>query len=656
MDTPAPPRGRSLWSWAIAALLLLEVVATGLDLASGSHDRLHWEEAINARAGVLFACGHLDRIWNLQYQPFCGGCTADALLGAGLFSVLAPTVQTFKSIPAAFHVALLAAGAGLAWRAAGGRGALVFLGLLLGTPAVFRKLGLIAWGNHAESMVFPVLAAWLLSRPGASRHSARWAALAGLVAGIGAWYCYTAAHALPVLLALALWRPRGWRAGAAFLGGVAVGMVPWWAYLVRQPALLETLAPPATAHLLPRPAEVFTYFAGPALVRDLWHGVGSRGWGAVVGGTYWYGLWALALLGLVAVARAALARDARGGIPGADPTAARAALTYGPLALGALLAAYLWRHGAWYGPGGHLSTNFLGLRHLSPLLPTLALCAAATQAPGTWRPVRAGALVLAVVLGAGGFGLRTLEWRGQPDHWTGRSVCERDTPAGPPAFPEAAEALTAHLATDPGEPLLCRRDHLIELAGSTCARDVVPPLAADALAAATSRVEAESFLDPCLQQAWGGRLRAEGGCSATSWAELLEATCARIGAGCGPWRAEVAGALLRSAPRECFAAMDPGSLGHDPALRAAWCRLRGERAAVRSVEAGGAALPPAAPPACTGEETWAWGVGWAWAKWFGCDDDATAAWERAGGAELGPSAEEGRAAACAIYAPTTLRP
>ncbi|MFH1464567.1 MAG: hypothetical protein ABIO70_09275, partial [Pseudomonadota bacterium] len=628
MGDPQERRGHSAWLWAVLALLALELVATGLDVYVGPYDHLHWEEAINARAGVLIACGHLDRIWDLQYQPFCGGCTADALLSAGLFSVLPPTVQTFKLIPAALHVALLVAGAALAWRAAGARGALAFLAPMLGSPAVFRQLSLIGWGNHAESMVFSVLAAWLLVRGAASPRAPAWAGAAGLVAGLGAWYCYTSAHALPVLLVLALWRPRGWTSGAAFVLGTALGLGPWWAYLAHRPDLLGTLAAPAAAHALPGLGEFVRFVAGRELARALWPTLPPGQAGALWGATYWYGLWALALGGVLAAALV------RGREPLADaPHARRGAALYPPLALGALLAAYAWRHGAWYGPSDRLVTNFLGLRYLSPLLPTLALCAAAAQAAVVWRPLRAAALIVALGLGAGGLALRTLEWHGAPDRRIGRSVCERDAPSGPSAFPGAAPALVAHLAEEPDEPRLCRRDHLIELAGVTCAGAVVPPLAADVLAAVSDPAEAQSFLDPCLQQAWGNVWRAPGGCSVATFQALLARSCDAIGQSCAAWRPEVATSLLRAAPWECIKrGLDPRDLEDDPDLHAAWCRLRGEDSVLKGHKAPVATTTTLrCGPACAGEASFAYGAGRAWAKRFGCGAGARAAWEDAGG-------------------------
>ena len=64
----------------ILSLCLLEVVMSWVDLLYGPWGRLHWEELFNARAGVQFACGHLDRAWQLQYRTFCGGCTVEGIL------------------------------------------------------------------------------------------------------------------------------------------------------------------------------------------------------------------------------------------------------------------------------------------------------------------------------------------------------------------------------------------------------------------------------------------------------------------------------------------------------------------------------------------------------------------------------------------------
>jgi len=70
-------------------LVLAGLLSLG-DIALGGLAPLAFEELLNARAAVLLACGHAAELSLLQYRFFCGGCTVDAVVGAGWISLMGP--------------------------------------------------------------------------------------------------------------------------------------------------------------------------------------------------------------------------------------------------------------------------------------------------------------------------------------------------------------------------------------------------------------------------------------------------------------------------------------------------------------------------------------------------------------------------------------
>ncbi len=134
---PPPPTPPRAWPWAriAVALVLAELLLSAVDLLLGPFLRVHWEERFNARNGVLFACGHLDAAFDLQYRTFCGGCTTESLMAAPLFRWLGASHLVWKLVPELFHAVITAAGAALAGRAAGPKAAAAFAALMLGHPA-----------------------------------------------------------------------------------------------------------------------------------------------------------------------------------------------------------------------------------------------------------------------------------------------------------------------------------------------------------------------------------------------------------------------------------------------------------------------------------------------------------------------------------------
>ena len=126
----SPSIDRRLPVWVVLVVVTLELFASVGDLLFGPWSTMHWEELFNARAGVQFACGHVDAADSLQYRTFCGGCTAEGLLAAPFFAWFGPTVLTWKVLILVFHGVVVAAGAWLLTTLVSRRGAVVFVLLL----------------------------------------------------------------------------------------------------------------------------------------------------------------------------------------------------------------------------------------------------------------------------------------------------------------------------------------------------------------------------------------------------------------------------------------------------------------------------------------------------------------------------------------------
>ncbi|MCK6503766.1 hypothetical protein L6R53_10270 [Myxococcota bacterium] len=196
----------------------------------------------------------------LQYRPFCGGCTLDAALGAGLFGLLGPSLLAWKLVPillGALGVGTLVASA---WRHAGRAcGQALALALILAPPA-WSRLGLVAWGNHYECSAVALLALALALAPPRPRTELATGLALGLgvaigwsgafaALGMGAWlgvqrrWAGLSRLALGAAIALA---PVAWRAASTGQLPTATIYHPDEAVpsLARLPSKLMTLLPP----------------------------------------------------------------------------------------------------------------------------------------------------------------------------------------------------------------------------------------------------------------------------------------------------------------------------------------------------------------------------------------------------------------------------
>ena len=452
-------RGRAL----VWALVVVEVVASVVDLLFGPWARVHWEERFNARAGAQFACDHWDRWWELQYRTFCGGCTGEAIVAAPLFEQFGATILVWKTIPLAFHCVVTAAGAAFCnrihWKAG-----VAWCLLMLGAPGFYRDLIHTGWGNHAESAAFTLLAA-LLVASAAERHRALQVTLfflAGVVAGFGVWFAHISVHAVPALLVAAalLW----WKGSPALLVGSVVGFSPWfWVYTNRPHARTETID--WFSMFTPAPPSAMLDWLWGGFIRDgLWpiqvnpmpgRLVVEYGNLGPIPSIWWFVIWALAIAGMV--------------------WAARKRHVFPLIAMGVLLAAYALRYDLWDDNPTDIAFATFHLRYRAPLIPLLFLgVAAACSAPGRWAH---GALGAVIALAGLGIGLRLGKWGPlrignldvaiyAPDGRTDQTVPtgqpkqrNRDAQFRPQDLDAAFDFLARH--TDPLPA--CRYDHLSEL-------------------------------------------------------------------------------------------------------------------------------------------------------------------------------------------------
>jgi hypothetical protein len=211
--------GQKIW-----LLLLAEALATAMDLAWGAGRHLYLEELYNWRAGLLLACGHWESVWALQYRPFCGGCTAEAVVAAPLLRLLGDGLWAWKLVPAGFHLLGVGAGAALLGRSGGAVGWLL---VVLAAPPFCRALALTGFGNHAEVGGLCLLATLLVATGEGQAAGRRWGLglPGGAVAGLALWFAYSAAWLPLALLGLAGRRSLPW------LLGLPLGLLPallWW--------------------------------------------------------------------------------------------------------------------------------------------------------------------------------------------------------------------------------------------------------------------------------------------------------------------------------------------------------------------------------------------------------------------------------------------
>lgn len=237
MHRPIPSLLRSDWPW----LLMTAAVVGGIHhamVAATPFYFLNNEELHNATVARELLVGNLRHVLDYQYRSFCGGCTAVALIGWLSFAVNGVGYLAWKIVAALFTAGIVIAGHRLLTRAAGRAAAWAFVLLMLGAPTILTQAMSMLWGNHFEVTLLVLVQAALAAAVLAPRPLGRGPGRAlwlfwGVVAGLGFWFCFHSAFALPVLALLALFAlgGRAWFRGIPWLAaGAAAGLLPLVAY------------------------------------------------------------------------------------------------------------------------------------------------------------------------------------------------------------------------------------------------------------------------------------------------------------------------------------------------------------------------------------------------------------------------------------------
>ncbi len=638
MSEAAPSRSTaskalSLSGWWVVVFVVAELCTSFGDVLFGPWATMHWEELFNARAGVQFACGHVDAADALQYRTFCGGCTAEGLLAVPFFRTLGPTVLVWKTLLLVFHGAIVGAGAWMLHRLVSARAAVAYVVLLAAAPGWYRELVHTGWGNHAESMAFPLVAAALMVSAAHRNAVARAGLLllAGVVAGFGLWFGQTSAWALPMLGVGALVVGR-W-ASPLFGVGLGVGMLPWLAYYEDKPGATDATLDWWTGNQLATPAELWDWLAGSWLRQNIWEPTvygDVTGWATV----YWATLWALALWGGVRIALPAVL---------GRPRAPLFPALFAPVSLLVLVVIYEVRHDLWWNlPDPYVNAAF-NLRYRTPLVPLLALCAA-TGAGWPWKRRRWTALSMAslsLVL-AIGLVLRFGQWTEWRSATVGLSVYlhggwpDKTVPLGTPPQPlrrmqgrptdvqAAAGWVTGH-----DDALVdCRFDHIYELGrrvgigAQDPTRTDIAELAEAGLASLRQDALERRFFADALAR---GLMRDSG--------EQVPHLVARLDElrGLDGLDAAVGRAAGRRAARAFAPERDAEHRSTlDPRVWSGVCEGRGAHYATAVTEEGRHAPAEVVPEAllhadagdCLDTEAYASGLAFAWARYVGCDPHA----------------------------------
>ena len=355
----------------VGALIVMAMTAVGIFQPQAIP--FDHEELYNAAHARLLQDGHWSSLLSLQYRGYCGGCTQHAILGAGLFSLLGPSLFAWKLIPVLYAGVMGYAGFRLLLQYGSAASAWTWIGLLSLPAPTFAELSLTAWGNHYEAGVAGVVFLWVVARLREAPSSGR-ALATGLTLAWALWIGYSAVF-LVVTAAVLLWR-RISRTSAAWLATGVLPLVSIWAIQHFGPASspFETIY--YTGESLPRLSRVPEKLASLLAPRQLIALYGDRD---------------LSVLGLLSAASVGvsilLCRRTPAGILGAT-------------ALGAFLTVYCSvRFTVWAPPSPEIASPG-SMRYAAPFLclTILLLSAAAGSLYTSRRHFLGTALIAPIVL------------------------------------------------------------------------------------------------------------------------------------------------------------------------------------------------------------------------------------------------------------------
>ncbi len=220
-------------------LLGLGLLALAVQLVAAHADSLaihEREELYNAAHAWILRGEGLDLALPLQYQWFCGGCAVDAVVGAGWFGLMGPSVLAWRMVGWTWWALALVAGMFAARRVAGTAGAAAVAVAFALAPPAYQELGLICNGNHPEGgALLAVQLALAVFAVTSERPLWREAALVAqaVLVGFGLYFVRSLVLGVPLLLVTLVLARASWRAWLArvplVLLGLRLGAAPLFA-------------------------------------------------------------------------------------------------------------------------------------------------------------------------------------------------------------------------------------------------------------------------------------------------------------------------------------------------------------------------------------------------------------------------------------------
>lgn len=193
------------------ALVGLVIAAQLLAVLQPEAIPLDTEEMYNAAHGAMIQDGHISRLLSLQYRSYCGGCSLNALLSAGIFSIIPPSLLAYKLVPIGYTALAVALGGRWLRQRVGLAATTAFALLFVFAPPTWLALSLIGWGNHMEAGCMAVVVIALTSKVIAHPTRAH-AVLLGITLAVSGWIGFSSGFIAvgAILTLLILPNPRRW--------------------------------------------------------------------------------------------------------------------------------------------------------------------------------------------------------------------------------------------------------------------------------------------------------------------------------------------------------------------------------------------------------------------------------------------------------------